>query len=367
MPVNQDKWYEFEGVSDLDTPSVIFYENRILYNIAELLNWVNGDTARLRPHIKTFKCRNILDLYKKNDILKVKSATIRETQLAAESGIPDVLMSYQLNNQKINRFIDLIHTYPHTRFSTIIDNYETAFAIHQKAKAHNCTIDYFVDVNVGMNRTGFSDLQGLEQFMDTLTPLNHLKFRGFHAYDGHLTGFDWLERTKKCVENYNILHQIIGKRPDFAHLEIVAGGSNTFPYYAKMTNAVCSPGTFVLWDDNYSIHLPEQSFLSAALLVAQVVSIPQKNTICIDIGYKAVSSENSLDKRLRVLNYDNLVPIAHSEEHLVLQHPENINIPIGTVIYALPYHICPTVALYNKAFVVNQHKLVAEWEITNSR
>jgi D-serine deaminase-like pyridoxal phosphate-dependent protein len=33
----------------------------------------------------------------------------------------------------------------------------------------------------------------------------------------------------------------------------------------------------------------------------------------------------------------------------------------GQVLYALPYHICPTVALYEKVYVAAQHRVGCAW------
>jgi D-serine deaminase-like pyridoxal phosphate-dependent protein len=370
----KEQWFKIKNVESLDTPSLVFFKERILHNIETVIEWVNGDVTRLRPHIKTHKSKNILEILRGYGILKVKTATITETDLAASAGIPDVLMAYQLSNQKIQRFIDLTLKYPQTQFSTLVDNMHTANFLNEKALENQCVIDVFIDVNVGMNRTGIDYKNDLEGFLTTVKGFKNLHFRGFHCYDGHLKDKNWRVRTKDCATYFNFLKDIIQKQNDCETLEIAVGGSNSFPFYAQNTvrgtphgEGVCCPGTFVLWDENYSENLPEQPFQTAALLVAQVVSIPQPNHICIDIGYKAVASENPLDKRLRILNYDNFIPVSHSEEHLVLSHPTDISIPIGSVIYALPFHICPTVTLYNEAYIIENQEVVDKWKITNSR
>ncbi len=358
----EKKWYEFENAEALDTPALIFYKNRIEKNIEHAVEWVKGDVTHLRPHIKTFKNKEILELYKNAGITKVKTATITETELAASSGMSDILFAYQPHNQKLNRLIELIKKYPQIKFSTLVDNEDTVKLLNQKANENYLFLDVFVDVNVGMNRTGFPDLGNLEIFARELHCYKKINLRGFHVYDGHLKNKDWQERTKDCATYFQILEEIKNKiRKD--SFEIVAGGSNTFPFYAKCTDAVCSPGTFVLWDYNYAENLPEQKFLPATVMVAQVVSIPKPNHICIDIGSKKVSSEHTIDKRLRILNFANLEPISQSEEHFVFEHPPSIKIDIGATIFAMPFHVCPTVALYNKATVVEFSKIIEEWEI----
>ena len=36
---------------------------------------------------------------------------------------------------------------------------------------------------------------------------------------------------------------------------------------------------------------------------------------------------------------------------------------VGDVWYGVPVHICPTVALYDNALIVNNNKVVDEWEV----
>ena len=63
------------------------------------------------------------------------------------------------------------------------------------------------------------------------------------------------------------------------------------------------------------------------------------------------------------LNAPSLKPIGHSEEHMVLDAGEDHAFKTGDVLYALPIHICPTVALYDKLLVVEHGAIVAEWEV----
>ena len=91
--------------------------------------------------------------------------------------------------------------------------------------------------------------------------------------------------------------------------------------------------------------------------------MPSKNLICIDLGHKSVASENELNKRIYFLNASGLKCISQSEEHLVATVPENYSFKVGDLLYGVPYHICPTVALYERALVIEDHQLIDEWKI----
>jgi D-serine deaminase-like pyridoxal phosphate-dependent protein len=55
--------------------------------------------------------------------------------------------------------------------------------------------------------------------------------------------------------------------------------------------------------------------------------------------------------------------IGHSEEHLPLETSLADELPVGSVVYALPWHVCPTVALHNEAVVVRDGRAVDRWRV----
>jgi D-serine deaminase-like pyridoxal phosphate-dependent protein len=144
---------------------------------------------------------------------------------------------------------------------------------------------------------------------------------------------------------------------------IIAGGTPFFPIYAQSQEIECSPGTFILWDKGYQEMVPEQKFLIAAVVLTRIVSLPNERRICLDLGYKAIASENELHNRVHFLNAPDLKVISQSEEHLVVEAPAAHSWKVGDLIYALPVHICPTVALYERAFIVEKGIVSCNWKI----
>jgi D-serine deaminase-like pyridoxal phosphate-dependent protein len=361
----QDNWWKINSEIRIDTPFLAVYEDRIQSNIERLIESVNGETQNLRPHIKTHKIGEILDLFKTYNINKIKCATIAEAELAAIHEIPDVLLAYQPVGVKKERWIALIKKYPNTAFSTIVDNFESAKALNEIAEQNNLKLTVYLDLNTGMNRTGISTSENWSALIIAIIHLKNLHFTGIHIYDGHLKG-DIEERTAAASNVFFSINEKIKEveqNLDYK-LKIVAGGSNTFPFYSSEKNVESSPGTFVFWDSNYQIHLPEQNFEPALVIVGTIVSKPTSATFCIDVGYKAVASESPIDKRLVILNDENLIPTAHSEEHLIIENKGKNEYAIGDTIYAQPYHVCPTCALYDSVQVINAaHEICDEWQV----
>jgi len=52
-----------------------------------------------------------------------------------------------------------------------------------------------------------------------------------------------------------------------------------------------------------------------------------------------------------------------SEEHLVVETPQAGGYAVGDVVYAVPRHVCPTVALHDEAVVVRDRRAVDRWRV----
>ncbi len=68
--------------------------------------------------------------------------------------------------------------------------------------------------------------------------------------------------------------------------------------------------------------------------------------------------------RLHFLNMDHQGVLMHSEEHLVLASDKTKDFEEGDLVYALPTHVCPTMALHEQVYVVKDQLVVDVWKVT---
>lgn len=360
----QAPWYEIQNIDAVDSPALVVYIDRVKQNI-ELLKGMIDEVQRLRPHVKTHKSREVALLQLHAGLKKFKCATIAEAEMLASIEAPDVLLAYQPVGPKMQRFLSLIKNYPRTTFSCLVDNRDVATDLSQKAVAENVTVLVFIDLNVGMNRTGIAPGEQALELYRLCAQLPGLVPKGLHVYDGHITDTDLVLRKQKCDAAFapvevlkNMLIQASFEAP-----VIVVGGSFTFPIHAQRKDVECSPGTFIFWDAGYQQLLPEQPFLPAALVITRVISLPGNHRVCTDLGHKAVAAENVLSRRVRFLNVPDAQFISQSEEHLVFESTEAHAFKIGDVLYGMPFHICPTCNLYERAWVIEKGRVTGQWKM----
>lgn len=364
--MNSSEWYRIKNIDQLDSPCFVVYPDRAKANIETLIRSVN-DKGRLRPHIKTHKSAEISRMMLDSGISKFKCATISEAEMLVQAGAKDILLAYQPVGPKAERFAELVQKFPSASWGCLVDNIHSAEWLSKTFEKKKMTIPVFIDLNVGMNRTGIAPAAAFELFTQ-LEKLHGLIVKGVHAYDGHLRDTDYNLRKEKCDQAFSAVEALVSKieKQSGKKLTMVAGGTPTFSIHCKRNHVECSPGTFVYWDKGYENILKEQNYLHAGLVVTRVVSLPAEGMICTDLGHKAIAAENPLPNRVSFLNAPDLEPVGHSEEHMVFKITGGSKYNVGDVLYGVPYHICPTVALHEIAHVVTNGVVSDGW-ITQSR
>lgn len=347
-------WYQIHTTNTILTPSLAFYQDRIENNIQKMLG-IAGSVERLRPHIKTVKCSEITQMLINAGITKFKCATLNEASMLAKSKAPDVLIAYPLIGNKQKALLQLATLFPETKFSVLIDNQEQ-IKTWKEQPHHN--LGFFLDIDVGMGRTGIP-VSHINEILDLIDE-SSLKFKGYHLYDGHIHNTDLQERKNAVAAAFRTVIKVLDDRND--GLERICGGSITFPIHALFENRTLSPGTTLLWDWGYHSKFPDLNFDIAATIISTVISHIGSNKICIDLGHKAIASEMPA-KRVYFPQLPSATITMHSEEHMVLEVGTNNQLPIGTLLYGIPWHICPTVALHEQAQVIKNGDIIDTWQI----
>ena len=360
-----NNWYDIQNIEDIDSPSIVLYEDRMMYNLQQMVAMVGGDTSKLMPHIKTNKMPKVVGRMILLGIKNFKASTIAEAEMAGRVGANSVLIAHQLVGPKIQHLVSLIQQLPKTRFFTIVDNLDTLKTLQVEAHKNNVQIGVYIDVNSGMDRSGVKIGAAMEELLKELPSCMSLKFLGLHVYDGHLRDPNFQQRKQNVERGMKSVTALFNDlKHTYPDIQLVCGGTPAFTAHLTEKERICSPGTCVFWDWGYSEALSEQDFKYAVLLITRVISKPTKGIVTIDLGHKAVAAENPVDKRIKFLNLNSYKLLSQSEEHGVLQVEDWENINVGDVFYGVPYHICPTINLYDEAALIKHGKMVEYWDVT---
>ena len=382
--VSSQKWWQIANVDEIASPALLIYPDRVEENVRRMVRMA-GRADRLTPHVKTHKLGALVDMHRRHGIRRFKCATIAEAEMASEAGAEDVLLAYQPVGPSVARLIALAGAYPATRFSVIADDQDAIRAIGAAARARGYEVPVLVDLDVGMHRTGVAPPAARDLYRVVASVKGSVP-GGLHAYDGHVRDRDVAARTARSDVGFAAVESLKRdlERDGLPVPRVIAGGSPTFPAHARRSGVELSPGTTVLWDAGYGTELPDLPFLPSAMLLTRVVSKPGGQRVCLDLGHKAVASENPhprvvlidpaptpgtlpgpIGESARALGLSLLDAtfVGHSEEHLVLESRAASRLRVGDALYGMPWHVCPTVALHAEAVIVRDGRAVERWSI----
>jgi len=355
-------WYKLTNEADVFTPSVLIYPDRIQENIRRMIK-IAGDVSRLRPHVKTHKMAEVVQLQVQQNITKFKCATLTEMEMTAANGATDILLAYSLLGPDIKKYFRTVKKYPRVKFSVLVDHEKSISDLTKEAQNQQQKVNVFIDIDNGMHRTGIEPELTYELAL-SISENPWLNLAGLHIYDGHIHVSDLKTREEQCESDFSAVNKLVEKlkAAGIEVGELACGGTFTFPIHAKYKNRTLCPGTPILWDAGYEKSIPDLDFQVAAVLVGRVISKPH-GKVCFDLGHKAVASEMPQPRleffELQMDGIEN-----QSEEHLVISTPKADELNPGDFVYSVPVHICPTIALHERVYVVENNKAVGTWEVT---
>jgi len=296
-----------------------------------------------------------------NGIRQFKCATTLELLTACEAGADDVLLAFAVTGANARRVLEIAMQFPNVRISVLIESPEQAAAWIETP------IGVFIDINPVMNRTGIGqdrvrDILGLAQTLGSA-------FRGVHYYDGQVSATD----PAAAHAGYNQLLEIVkalsdaGRAPE----EVITSGTPASPAALSHPGLRSgpfrhriSPGTVVYNDMSSLKQLPGRSYEAAVVVLATVISHPGPNLFTCDAGHKAVSADAGVPT-CEVAGHPDFAPQKPSEEHLPVAVPAGMPLPpLGSQLYLIPRHVCPTVNNFDDALMVVNGQVERQERVT---
>jgi D-serine deaminase-like pyridoxal phosphate-dependent protein len=356
------------SADELFTPTLLIYSEIVRHNIQRMVT-VLGGPDNWRPHLKTVKLESMTKLLVEAGVTTAKCATTLELLMACRAGMQDVLVAYPHSGRNAQRIIEITAEFSKVRVSAIIESEE------QLDSWRNSAVELFIDINAGMDRTGI-ETDHLEEIAQLASRIQEagMVFRGLHFYDGNSNEPDVSQRTKRAQDRYDqLLNDVAVMEKRGIHVkEIITSGTPALPCslsYTGFWNASfkhqVSPGTVVYNDASSLEQLPSEYGLQPAVLVAsRVVSHPKPGVITCDAGHKSVSVDSGVPNTV-VLGQPALRALKPSEEHLPFEVVDHGPIPpLGSVLYLIPRHVCPTVNNFDSAAIIERGNVISVDRVT---
>ena len=364
--------FENYSVADpdaLETPAMLLFQDVMDHNIKSVCELVGGG-ENLIAHVKTHKSEAVVRKQVEQGIAGFKCATLKELEMVLQAGASKAILSYpQCQEIKIERLCDLVSSYPEVWIATIVSAPFHLKVLDAVATRRQQSLGVMLDLDVGMRRTGIGFGPDAARIYREINAHPFLQAYGFHLYDGHDNYRDLDQREAKAQQNIEALQEF-QQQIESEGIPvpcIVAGGSWSFPYYARTEGMYGSPGTFIYWDAGNTTGMPDMPFYCAALILTQVVDrYLDAGTITTDLGCKGISSDLLLAERASLLGHEAAEMVWQSEEHAMFKISGELP-SVGDYLLAAPGHICPTTIRYPGIHVIDSGGAVVDYYVHTAR
>ncbi len=353
--IGKSKW-------DIDTPAFLVDLSKLERNIKKMAEFFKDKPANVRPHWKTPKTVEIARMQLEAGAHGITCAKVSEAEVLVEAGIEDVLIANEVVGKgKVARLAGL------NKGSSVmcaVDDPAQVDMLSGAAKASGVTIGVLVDVFVGLPRCGVKpeDAAALAKVVDKAAGV---ELRGVMGYEGHVVNMeDEQQRRAEAERSMGMLVEAAEYiRESGLPCEIVSGGgtgtynvSGTCPGVTEV-----QAGSYPLLDVKYG--KLEQGFEKSATILSTVWSnspaLP--GWAIIDAGMKVMTYEFGLPELIGVPD-TRLAMLSEEHGHLLCETGEP-RLKVGDKVELYPSHICTTINLHDKMYVVQEDEVADVWRI----
>lgn len=343
---------------DVPTPALILDIDVATRNLHAMERALQGQPARLRPHVKAQKSADLARLHLKHGAVGVATATVWEALAMAQSGISDVLIANEVAGPgKLDAVVAAARI---ARLTIAIDDPRGVSELAAAIRGTGVEVEVLIEIDVGMRRAGTRTVDETLAVAKAVSAGAGIHLRGIQAYEGHcMSETDTATRTSMARAAMDVAwaHVKALEAAGYTVEEVSGGGTGTYDVTAR--NPIVTElqaGSFVFMD---RFHAALVDGFEYALFVASTVVSRHGNTIILDAGRKSVGIDYA-SPRIAAIDMDARF---FAEEHGSFDFPGPPPLDRGDRIELVPGYAPTTVNLYDAYHVVSGDTVVDVWPI----
>jgi D-serine deaminase-like pyridoxal phosphate-dependent protein len=370
-------WLESVESDQLLTPQVLINYKILLDNIKSMASFSKQHQLQLRPHLKTHKTAEIVQLQLEHGAIGLTVAKISEAEKLVEAKELEkqnlsILIAFPPVGEVNLKRIDQLQK--QATIILMIDSLEQAKALEAYAHTYNSCFTVVVKINTGLHRCGLDPEQEIVlPFIKKLLQLTSVHFSGIMTHAGHAYGASSKEQLEEIgryegeimVKLGRYLEQDLCQSPP----SISVGSTPTVRISGKVKGVTeIRPGNYVFYDKS-QVRLGSATWDNCALrVISRVVSHPAPGRWIIDAGSKTLALDQGAHGKSGVSGYGEVVGHPEleitrlSEEHGVIEGATDQALSIGDIVEIIPNHACPVVNLADQLLILHQNEQSQSFE-----
>lgn len=359
------------GLRELTTPALVLDWDAFEQNIGAYQNQMNLHGLRARPHAKSHKCAEIARRQIAAGAVGICTASLHEAEEMMGQGINNILItSPVIGADKVDRLMQLLDQ--GAAVAVVVDDQDHATSMAAAAHRSGHVLDVLIDVDLGMGRTGISNIESALRLVDIVCDAEGISYRGIQAYSGRVQHIEqFAERDRVYTGQLRFLSALITalNRRGLKPATVSGGGTGTLALDCRegiLTEH--QAGSYIFMDVEYGAvtlraNDADTAFATSLFLHSTVISKNVPGRVTIDAGLKSFATDGPLPR----MSAGAPVGTTYSffgDEHGCLTFPAPTDcLPLGSIVTFVTPHCDPTINLHDHLHVVRHDTIVDIWRI----
>ncbi|AOI74288.1 DSD1 family PLP-dependent enzyme [Burkholderia ubonensis] len=369
------------GIQTLDTPAALIDAGRMRRNIERMQAHLDKLGVKFRPHVKTTKCRHVVDAQIAAGAQGITVSTLKEAEQFFAGGARDIVYAVGMVPARLGQALALRRQGCDLKIVT--DNLHAAKAIADFGREQGERFEVWIEVDVDGHRSGIQPEDELLIDVGRVLVDGGMILGGVLAHAGSSYEYDTREALVKIAEQERSRTVRAAERLRAARLPcpVVSIGSTPTALSAENLEGVTEvrAGVYVMFDlVMHNVGVCALSEIALSVLTTVIGHQEEKGWAIIDAGWMAMSRDRGTQRQARDFGYglvcaedgdvlgEYVVSAANQEHGIVsrLRTPDADiakRFPIGTRLRILPNHACATGAQHPEYHAVSEDGSVQTW------
>ena len=370
------------SIFDLPTPALLLDLPKLERNAARMGDKVRQLGVTLRPHVKTSKSIDVLNVLAGGADVPITVSTLAEARYFFAHGVTDILYAVGIAPVKLREVADLIRA--GCKLRVILDTLEAAEAVRQFVETEGIPLEALIEIDSDGHRAGVSsDDPLLIDIGRALGPsLAGVMTHAGASYDCRTRGEFEAMAEQERARTVEAAEQLRAAGLD---CKIVSIGSTPTIHYGRNLAGVTEAraGVYAFGDlVQAELGTCAMEDIAIGVLASVIGHNRQHGRILIDAGFLALSRDHGTADMPIDWDYgavcdpvsgealEEVTVSSTNQEHGIITSragPIDFDrFPIGSRVKILPNHSCATAAAYDRYFVTDGSERVTDvWSRVN--
>ena len=360
-------------LSAFETPSLILDVAKLKNNIDHIHRRMKNLGVNLRPHGKTAKNIDVLNMALEGQVGGITVSTLKEAEYYFSHGIIDIVYAVGIAPVKLDRIAGMIKK--GANITLILDSIEQVKFVAAKGQEHGLTLPVLIELDCDGHRSGVT-LDG-----SLLLDIGHLLHRekgvalgGVLTHAGESYQCQSVDEIRALADRERDMAVTSSEllRKNDLPCPIVSVGSTPTANFAEDLTGVTEvrAGVFMFYDLVMAgLGVCDTSDIAISVLTSVIGHQKRKGWVITDAGWMALSRDRGTASQKTDQGYglvcngegvplDDMLVSGTNQEHGIISDRSNKEIAwasfgIGSMVRIPPNHACATGAMYDRYHVTD--------------